>query len=94
MFFRRAAPLQYSHLPHVEYKIVSKEIYDDWYLKQQSVAVFVTCHAILHLICRLSVLRGIHHPSRYFTVYLLSVTLLHAQKICVIIKGLAACGKT
>jgi hypothetical protein len=62
-----------------------EELYD--YLQKQSCTVFVANHAILCRIRRLLVLRRIHRLSRYFAAYLPSVTLLHAQQICVITKA-------
>jgi hypothetical protein len=73
-----------SQLPHPEYKIVLKEIYDDWCLKKQSDVIFVAFHAILRRIRRSSVLRHLCHPSRYFAAHSSPVTLIHARQICVI----------
>jgi hypothetical protein len=64
--FRDAARFKCSQQPHQDYKIVLKEIYDDYYYKKHFRAVFIACHAILHHICHPSVLRHIHRPSRYF----------------------------
>jgi hypothetical protein len=57
-----------SQRPHLEYKIFLKEIYDDWYYKKQSCAVFFAYHATLRRISRPSV----------FAPYLSSVMLFRS----------------